>query len=340
MFSLSAQPLADLSTTRHQNRSEQTRCGVYMEAYIAVAQSRRCAHVFLKAMVQRARSVAAIPLHRQQALCGLAVPGKDLFDNRGQVTTAGSTALVGNAPATQDCFAAVRLRTSGGAIIGRTYTVEFAFSGVAINLHFGTPSIADGMDGPCIPGGSSSDAAVSVATGAAHVGLGSDTGGSVRSPAALNGSAGFKDTARLVPTADAIALFATLDTVSALTRSVTDAIVAHEGLAARVITKSVAPLRTYRLAVPRTTKPDGPDDATVARAWQRALEQVRTHGVQVQEIDLAELAELSSINASGDFRLPKATHPIGGGCTGTRPRTTRASPPDWSGCIHERLRLC
>jgi aspartyl-tRNA(Asn)/glutamyl-tRNA(Gln) amidotransferase subunit A len=148
--------------------------------------------------------------------------------------------------------------------------VEFAFSGVGVNPHFGTPANASPTDVPRIPGGSSSGAAVSVATGAAFIGLGSDTGGSIRIPAALNGIVGFKNTARLVPTAGALPLSTTLDTVCALTRSVPDAILAHELLAQRQVTRSTAPLGAYRLGVVHTLMLDGLD-ATVSRAWQRCL---------------------------------------------------------------------
>src|SRR5690606_14600682 len=134
----------------------------------------------------------------------------------------------------------------------RTNMTEFAFSGVGINPHFGTPANAASRAEALIPGGSSSGAAVSVATGAAFVGLGSDTAGSIRIPAALNGIVGFKNTARLVPTDGAVPLSTTLDTACAMTRSVPDAIVVHEILAARSVTRSLAPLAAYRLAMVRT----------------------------------------------------------------------------------------
>ena len=183
--------------------------------------------------------------------------------------------------------------------------VEFAFSGVGINPHFGTPANAADTDEPRIPGGSSSGAAVSVATGAAFIGLGSDTGGSIRIPAALNGIVGFKNTARLVPATGAVPLSSTLDTVCALTRSVSDAILAHEILSARIVTKSTAPLRAYRLAVARTTMLDGLDN-TVSRAWQRTLDRLRAQGAAIEEIELRELGELPSINASGGFSAPES----------------------------------
>jgi amidase/aspartyl-tRNA(Asn)/glutamyl-tRNA(Gln) amidotransferase subunit A len=178
--------------------------------------------------------------------------------------------------------------------------VEFAFSGVGINPHFGTPANAAATDLPRIPGGSSSGAAVSVATGAAFIGLGSDTGGSIRIPAALNGIVGFKSTARWVPTEGALPLSSTLDTVCALTRSVRDAMLAHELLAQRRVTRSNAPLSAYRLAVASSVMLDGLD-ATVARAWQRSLATLRKAGARIEELALSELAELAPMQVTGSF---------------------------------------
>ena len=185
-------------------------------------------------------------------------------------------------------------------MLGRTNMVEFAFSGVGTNPHFGTPA------NPCdaaqhrVPGGSSSGAAVSVATGAAFIGLGSDTGGSIRIPAALCGIVGFKSTARLVPTQGALPLSTTLDTVCALTRSVRDAVLAHEILAARSVTRSQAPLAHYRLAVVGTTMQDTLDPS-VARAFERSLQSLRAAGARIDTMALTELAELPAINATGGF---------------------------------------
>jgi len=183
--------------------------------------------------------------------------------------------------------------------------VEFAFSGVGVNPHFGTPAAHDArfgaLTGPArVPGGSSSGAGVSVAAGATFVGLGSDTGGSIRIPAALNGVVGFKNTARLVPTDGAVPLSTTLDTACAITRSVRDAIVVHEILAARRVTRSPAPLPAWRLAVPSTLFLDSLD-ATVAAAFERSLDQLRRAGAQITEIALPQTGELAEVNATGGF---------------------------------------
>ena len=225
---------------------------------------------------------------------------KDLFDIAGQTSSAGSIVLADAPAARQDATAVARLRAAGAALIGRTNMTEFAFSGVGINPHFGTPANAAATDQPRIPGGSSSGAAVSVASGAAFIGLGSDTGGSIRIPAALNGLVGFKNTARLVPLDGTIPLSSTLDTVCALTRSVRDAILAHEILAARRVTRSNAPLSSYRLAITPSFMLDGMD-ATVARAYERTLQTLRQAGARIEEIPLAELGELGAILSTGGF---------------------------------------
>lgn len=292
--------LPDLYTTRHLLHCDQTHPQAEIERAINAAQSARCQHVFLKTTFDEARTLASTLDIREKPLAGLAVSIKDLFDVAGQTTSAGSIALRDAPPAVHDSLAVARLRRAGAAFIGRTNMVEFAFSGVGVNPHFGTPANACATDVPRIPGGSSSGAAVSVATGAAFIGLGSDTGGSIRIPAALNGIVGFKSTARLVPTDGALPLSTTLDTVCALTRSVPDAILAHELLAQRRVTRSTAPLSAYRLAVASTLMLDGLD-ATVSRAWQRTLNTLRSAGARIEDIALSEINELQQIQATGGF---------------------------------------
>ncbi|MEJ7686349.1 MAG: amidase, partial [Variovorax sp.] len=238
-------------------------------------------------------------------LAGLSFSVKDLFDIAGQPTPAGSLVL-GHAPAAStDATAVARLRAAGGVLIGRTNMTEFAFSGVGINPHHGTPANASDPATPRIPGGSSSGAAVSVATGAAFIGLGSDTGGSIRIPAALNGIVGFKSTARLVPLDGALPLSTTLDTVCAMTRSVRDAVTAHQILAARRVSAGTAPLSAYRLAVVKDVFFDDIAPA-VATAFDRTMRTLRAAGALIEEIALPELADLTSINATGGFSAAEA----------------------------------
>ncbi|ABM57198.1 amidase [Verminephrobacter eiseniae] len=280
--------LADLTATRERLQSGATTAPAELERCIAAAQAPANHHSFVRTTFDQARSAAAQPGQARLALAGLAVSVKDLFDIAGQTTSAGSTALADAPPAARDCVAVARLRAAGASIIGRSNMTEFACSGVGVNPHFGTPAAWDARSGalpgaPRVPGGSSSGAGVSVATGAAFIGLGSDTGGSIRIPAALNGIVGFKNTARLVPTTGAIPLSHSLDTACALTRSVRDAIVAHEVLAARHVARSQAPLSEYRLALVSTWFLDDMD-ATVARAFERSIATLRQAGARIAHI--------------------------------------------------------
>src|SRR5437016_5081574 len=175
------------------------------------------ARTFIKVYAESARAVAEAQDRLRQAgyiaspLAGLPVSIKDLFDVAGEVTLAASKALDDRPPATRDAPAVARLRAAGAVLIGRTNMTEFAFSGVGINPHYGTPG--NPHDRRLIPGGSSSGAAVSVADGQAVVGIGTDTGGSVRIPAAFCGIAGFKPTQPRIPRDGVIPLSTTLDSI-------------------------------------------------------------------------------------------------------------------------------
>ncbi|MFN5256556.1 MAG: amidase family protein, partial [Limnohabitans sp.] len=184
---------ADLIATRQAIRARTLTTQAAAEDGLAVAQSPACQHAFMQLTPEALQHTASQPQVGQRPLAGLAVSIKDLFDVQGQITQAGSIVLKNQPPAQADCLAVARLKAAGAGLIGRTNMVEFAFSGVGTNPHHGTPAAWDGLydravgapGQPHAPGGSSSGAAVSVATGAAFIGLGSDTGGSIRVPAAL-----------------------------------------------------------------------------------------------------------------------------------------------------------
>src|SRR5213592_4040954 len=244
----------DLTAARGEIARRERTAEQFLEESLAAADALSNRHTYLRRFDAMARATArsvdaqhavGAPL---PALAGLAVSVKDLFDVEGQVTTAGSIVMQGDAPAGADCPAVARLRQAGAALTGHTNMTEFAFSGVGINPHHGTPANAatarlDAV--PRIPGGSTSGGAVSVATGAAWAALGSDTGGSIRIPAALQGLVGFKNTARLTPIAGAVPLSTTLDTACAITRSVGDAVVLHEVLAQRRVALPGRPLQAW-----------------------------------------------------------------------------------------------
>jgi aspartyl-tRNA(Asn)/glutamyl-tRNA(Gln) amidotransferase subunit A len=162
-------------------------------------------------------------------LQGIPIALKDLMDTEGDVTAAGSAVLADGPPALRDSPAAARLDRAGAVFLGKTNMTELAFSGLGLNPHFGTPGSA--LDPERVPGGSSSGSAVAVATGLACVAIGSDTGGSVRIPAAFNGIVGLKTTDGAIPTAGCVPLSPTLDTLGPLARTVADAWHAWRALA-------------------------------------------------------------------------------------------------------------
>jgi aspartyl-tRNA(Asn)/glutamyl-tRNA(Gln) amidotransferase subunit A len=235
----------------------------------------------------------------RSAIDGLPISIKDLFDVAGETTMAGSVARKGEPAASADAPVVQRLRAAGAVVVGRTNMTEFAFSGLGINPHHGTPRNPWDRATGRIPGGSSSGAAVSVTDGMAAAAIGSDTGGSVRIPAALCGLTGFKPTARRVPLAGALPLSGSLDSIGPVAASVAccaqlDAILSGESRPA----PKPAALRDLRLAVPLTLALDGMDDH-VAASFQAALRRLSAAGVLIREIEVPAFARLAAINAGG-----------------------------------------
>ena len=261
---------------------------------------------FLKVHADQAR--AAADFHDRSRRNGAAAPFagipvsiKDLFDVAGDVTTAGSVALRDASPAARDAVAVARVKAAGFIPIGRTNMTEFAFSGLGINPHFGTPLNAYDRTSRRIPGGSSSGAAVSVTDGMAFAALGTDTGGSCRIPAALCGLVGFKPTAARVPQGGVLPLSSSLDSVGTIAASVAccaalDAVLAG----ADSFDLPDVPLAGLHLAVPQTLVLDG-IDVGVGRAFGRAMGTLSNAGVRIVDIPLRELSELQQINAKGGF---------------------------------------
>jgi aspartyl-tRNA(Asn)/glutamyl-tRNA(Gln) amidotransferase subunit A len=221
---------------------------------------------------------------RRSPVDGLPVSLKDLFDVAGEVTRAGSKLLAEVPAAQRDAAAVARLRAAGAIFIGRTNMVEFAFGGVGLNPHYGTPRNPYDRRTGRVPGGSSSGAAVSVADGMCVMGLGTDTRGSVRIPAGACGIVGFKPTARRVPREGAFPLSFTLDSVGPLANSVAccatyDAILAAEAPA----TPPELPVKGLRLLVPASS-PLAELDLEVEKAFQDALRRLSAGGALISEL--------------------------------------------------------
>lgn len=237
--------------------------------------------------------------HVPSPLAGLPVSIKDLYDIAGDVTTAAAPVMRNGPPATADATAVARLRAAGAVVIGRTNMTEFAYSGLGLNPHYGTPRNPWDRAAGRIPGGSTAGGAVSVTDGMAAFALGSDTGGSVRIPAALCGLAGFKPTTRRIPMDGAFPLSTTLDSAGPLAPTVACCAVIDAVLAGEApIAPAPLPLEGLRLAVPQTLVLEGLDD-TVSRDFDRALDTLSRAGARIAEIAFAELGEVPRINADG-----------------------------------------
>jgi aspartyl-tRNA(Asn)/glutamyl-tRNA(Gln) amidotransferase subunit A len=191
-------------------------------------------HSFIRVMPERALAQARAAEDALKSgaelgiLHGIPYAAKDLFDVKGAPTTAGTRLLADNI-AKQDCAVVRKLADAGMVLLGKTHTVQFAYGAAGINHDHGTPHnpwhpIAHA------PGGSSSGSAVAVAAGLVPMALGSDTGGSVRVPAALCGIVGLKTTVGRVSRAGVYPLCWTLDSVGPITRSVEDAALVYQVL--------------------------------------------------------------------------------------------------------------
>ncbi|CAM5180205.1 amidase [Bosea thiooxidans] len=239
-------------------------------------------------------------------LAGIPISVKDLFDLAGEPTTAGSTVLADAPPALRDAPAIARLRAAGFVVIGRTNMTEFAFSGLGLNPHYGTPASPYDRAARRIPGGSSSGAAVSVADGMAFAGIGSDTGGSCRIPAAFCGIVGYKPTAASVPREGVFPLSQSLDSIGPLANSVSCCRALHEIMSGAALSKEVpTSLAGLRIAVPQTVALDGLD-VHVAASFDRALERLAKAGAKVIDTPLERFAEVARINAKGGFAAAEA----------------------------------
>ncbi|ODS93249.1 MAG: amidase [Comamonas sp. SCN 65-56] len=249
----------------------------------------------------RAAGLARSPIE------GLPISVKDLFDIAGHVTRAGSRLLRSEPPATRNAPIVDRLRAAGAVIVGTTNMTEFAFSGIGINPHYGTPRNPWAREGDGrIPGGSSSGAAISVTDGMALAAIGTDTGGSVRIPAALCGLTGFKPTARRVPSAGTIPLSTTLDSIGPLAPSVRCCALLDSLLAGEPFAEPMpAAIASMRLLAPTNYVLAGMDHQ-VGTAWERALSRLSQAGARITHAALAPLDALAGIHAQGTLANAEA----------------------------------
>lgn len=259
--------------------------------------------IFVRLTPARARREAEAAARRQQAgrlagpLDGVPIAWKDLYDLEGMPTTAGSRVLASVPPADADAPVVARLAAAGMVSLGRTNMTEFAFSGLGLNPHYGTPRNPHGSGEPRIPGGSSSGSAVAVARGLVPVAMGSDTSGSVRIPAAFNGLVGYKASGGRYPMAGVYPLAPSLDTLGPLCRTVDDAILVDAAMRGEIasLPNPVAPGR-LRVLVPDNVVFEDADPAVVAN-FEAALQRLADAGVAVERRPLPVLDEIRDLFA-------------------------------------------
>ena len=243
-------------------------------------------------------------------LLGIPFATKDLFDVAGLPTSAGCH-LLENEVAENDCTAVARLAAAGMVLVGKTNTVQFAYGGVGINHDHGTP-VNPWCEEHHAPGGSSSGSAVAVASGLAPMALGSDTGGSVRIPAALCGISGLKTTVGQISRAGVYPLSWSLDSVGPLARSIEDTALVYEALqGADPADPSTAGrpehavlgtlndgVRGLRLAYPETVFWESVD-AEIALAVRDCQSVFRGLGANIVSIDFDQAEEARTLNHRG-----------------------------------------
>ncbi|KQU01437.1 hypothetical protein ASG68_06740 [Rhizobium sp. Leaf453] len=230
-------------------------------------------------------------------LDGIPIAWKDLFDTQGSVTKAGSVVLSDQAPAKQDAPVVKVLANAGMVSVGRTNLSEFAFSGLGINPHYGTPHNPMSKDEPRIPGGSSSGSAVAVAAGLVPVAMGTDTGGSIRIPVAFNGIVGYKATRGRYAMDGIFPLASSLDSLGPLCRTVQDAIWVDAAMRGRTAPEIArADVRGIKLVVAETIVFEDAE-AGVVEAFEQAIRRLQAAGVTVERRAFPVFAEVFELMA-------------------------------------------
>ncbi|KAA3445750.1 amidase [Mesorhizobium sp. SARCC-RB16n] len=312
--------------------------------------------VYTKLYAEAARAAADASDARKRTgvtlgpLDGTIVSVKDLFDVAGEPTTAGSLMRKTAKPAVRDGTIVGRLRQAGAVIIGKTNMTEFAFTAIGDNMHYGTPGNA--RDVSRISGGSSSGAGVSVGEGTSDISIGSDTGGSIRIPAALNGVVGFKPTARRVPLSGAFPLSGTLDSIGPLARTVAQCAAADAVMAGETPSElaSIA-LAGLRVGIPRGVL-FGDTESEVAAAFERCLGKIEQAGARIADLSIDDMiadlhaatkrgsiAAMEGAEVHADWLATGASVPVDPHVSGPLSRAATLTAPVYIGALRRRAAL-
>ena len=265
----------------------------------AIGQAPESPRIYARTTPDRARAEARAAAHRAKTgdrasmLDGVPISWKDLFDTAGTATEAGSALLAGRIPLA-DAPVLQKAQAMGLVCLGKTHMSELAFSGLGYNPVTQTPPCVN--DANAVSGGSSSGAAASVAFGLAACGIGSDTGGSVRVPAAWNDLVGLKTSAGRLPLQGVVPLAKRFDTIGPLCRTVEDAALMLAALEAnpRPADLQGASLQGVRLLQLDTIAMEGVADAP-ARAYEAALSRLAAAGAVIERRDIPQVREAMAL---------------------------------------------
>jgi len=259
--------------------------------------------IFIEVTASRARSAALSARKRLRAglalsaLDGVPVAWKDLFDFEGRVTTAGSVALASNPPAARDAALLGAAGRAGLVAIGLVNMSEFAYSGLGLNPHYGTPRNPNDIHVHRAPGGSSSGSGVAVAARLAPLAIGTDTGGSIRVPASFNGIVGYKSSTGRYPMDGVFPLSRTLDTLGPLAHTVEDCVIADAVLRGALAPEARrGPVEGLRILVPETVVFDECQSSVLVN-YEAAIERLASAGAKIERRPLRQLADALEVMA-------------------------------------------
>lgn len=260
-------------------------------------------NIFITVTAERARREAEAAARRYRdgyplsPLDGVPIGWKDLFHVAGTRTTAASKLLADSPVRQHDMPCVANVAAAGMVCMGKLNLTEFAYSGLGLNPHFGTPLNPNDRATPRSPGGSSSGSGTAVAARLLPVAIGTDTGGSVRIPAAFNGTVGYKTSTGRIAKHDLIPLARTYDTIGPLARSVEDCILADMLMRGEIASPvRRADLKSLSLVAPTNVVTDGAEPAALEN-YERSLEALARAGASIRRERIEALDRVVDMTA-------------------------------------------